>query len=75
MVKNCFLVIGTAANQEPTFTIIDAKLYVPVGILSTQVKVKLMKQLESSFKRTTDCNKYQSKVTHQARNQYLDFFN
>ena len=33
--KNCFLVTGTAANQEPTFRITDAKLYVPVVTLST----------------------------------------
>ena len=27
---NCFLVAGTAANQEPTFRITDTKLYVLV---------------------------------------------
>ena len=30
------LVAGTAANQEPTFTTTDTKLYVPVVTLSTQ---------------------------------------
>ena len=33
---NCFLVTGTVANQVPTFTITNTKLYVPVVILSTQ---------------------------------------
>ena len=33
--KNCFLIAGTAANQEPTFTITDTKLYVPVVTLLT----------------------------------------
>ena len=33
---NCFIVTGIANNQEPTFTIIDTKLYVPVVTLSTQ---------------------------------------
>ena len=50
--KNCFLVAGTIANQEPTFTITDTKLYVPVVTLSTQDNVKLLKQLKSDFKRT-----------------------
>ena len=43
--ESSFLVIGTAANQVPTFTITDAKLYVPVVTLSTQNNVKLLKQL------------------------------
>ena len=32
-----------------------------------------MKQLEAGFKRTISWNKYQSKITEQARNRYLDF--
>ena len=48
--KNCFLVLGTAAHQEPTFTITDTKHYVPVVTLSTQDNAKLLKQLESGFK-------------------------
>ena len=43
--ESSFLVTGTAANQVPTFTITDAKLYVPVVTLSTQSNVKLLKQL------------------------------
>ena len=54
--KNCFLVAGTIANQEPTFTITDTKLYVPVVTLSTQNNVKLLKQLDSDFKRTINWN-------------------
>ena len=50
--KNCFLIAGTAANQEPTFTIADTKLYVPVVTLLTQGNVKLLKQLESGFEGT-----------------------
>ena len=60
--KNCFLVASTAVNQEPKFTITDTKLYVPVATLSTQDNVKLLKQLESDFKRTINWNKYQSEV-------------
>ena len=32
-----------------------------------------MQQLKSGFKRTINCNKYQSKVTIQVPNRYLDF--
>ena len=71
--KDCFLVAGTAANQEPTFTITDTKLYVPVVTLPTQDNIKLLQQLESSFKRTVNWNKYQPKTTKQTQNRYLDF--
>ena len=68
-----FLVAGTAANQGPKFKITDKKLYVPVVPLSTQDNVKLLKQLELDFKRTINWNKYQSKISTQAQNWYLDF--
>ena len=50
--KNCILVAGTAANQNPRFQINDTKLYVPAVTLSTQENMKLLKQLRSGFKRT-----------------------
>ena len=71
--KDCIPVAGTAANQEPKFEITDAKLYVPVVTLSIQDNVKLLKQLEFGFKRTTNSNIYQSKTINLARNKYLDF--
>ena len=58
-----FLVTGTATNQVPSFIITDTKRYIPVVTLQTRDNVKLLKQLESGFKRTTNWNKYQSKVT------------
>ena len=45
MVKKLFLVADTAANQDPTFSITDTKLYVAVATLSTKDKVKQLKQL------------------------------
>ena len=42
--KNCFLVAGTMANQEPTFAITDTKFYVSVVTLSTEDNVKLLRQ-------------------------------
>ena len=68
--KNFYLVAGTAANQEQTFTKTDTKLYVPVVTLSTQDN---MKQLESGFKRTINWNKFQSKITEQTQNRYFNF--
>ena len=55
------------------FTINDAKLYVPVVTLSTKDNGKLLEQLKSGFKRTINWNKYQSKISTEAQNQYLDF--
>ena len=48
----CNFVAGTAVNQVTTFKITDTKFYDPVAILPTQDNVKLLKQLESGFKRT-----------------------
>ena len=49
--KKSILAAGTVANQVPKFTITDTKLYVPVVTLSTQDNIKLLKQLESGFKK------------------------
>ena len=70
--KDCFLVAGTEANQEPDFKTTDTNVCVPVVILSTQDNGKLLKQLESGFKKTLTWNKYQSKITNQAQNRYLN---
>ena len=67
----CFLV-GTAANQAPEIKIADKKLYVSVVTLSTQDSIKLLKQLESGFKKMNR-NKYQSNKTNQVQNRYIDF--
>ena len=71
--KKCTLVACTAANQNPEFKILDRKLYVLVVTLSTQVNIKLFKQLESGFKRTINQNKYLTKKTYQAQKRYLNF--
>ena len=54
--NDCILVAGTAANQNPKFKITNTKLYVPIVTLSTQDNIKLFKQLEPSFKRTSNWN-------------------
>ena len=71
--KDCILVAGTAANQEPKFEITDTKLYVPVITLSVQDNEKLLKQLEFGFKRTINGNKYLSKTTNKTQKRYFGF--
>ena len=70
--RNCIIVAGMTNNQNPIFQINDTKLYVPVVALSTQENIKLVKQLESGFKRTIKWNQYLAKTTSQAQNRYLD---
>ena len=47
------------------------KLYVPV--ISTPDNAKLLEQLKPGFKRTINWNKYQSNVSIERQNQYLDY--
>ena len=58
-----FKIDNTIAGQEPTFTMTDTKLYIPVVTLSTQDNAKLLEQLKSGFKRTINWNEYEPKVT------------
>ena len=70
--KKSILVAGTAANPVQKFKITDTKLYAPAVTLSAQENIKLLKQLESGFKRTINWNKYHSKKSSQAQNRYLN---
>ena len=67
---NC---VASESNSVTTFAIADTKPYVLAVYLSTQDNTKLLKQLKSGFKFRVNWNKFQSKVTTQARNQYLDY--
>ena len=53
--KNCIL---TSLAGNSTFTITDAKLYVPVVTLSIKDNVRLTKLLSEGFKRSVYWNKY-----------------
>ena len=72
--RNCVIIYTSAANRNPTFKITETKLYVPVVTLSTQDNAKLLPQLKSGFKRTTNWNKYLSKPELLAQNQNLNHF-
>ena len=70
---NCFIIANAIDSQVTAFAITEAKRFVPVVTLSTQDNVKLLDQLNSSFKIKINWNKYQSKTTKQAQNKYLDY--
>ena len=53
--ENCIL---SSARNNATFTITDAKLYVPIVTLSTEDNAKLSKLLGDKFKRPVYWNKY-----------------
>ena len=55
---NYIIICTDLANQDPTFTVTETNLYVPVVTLSTQNNAKLVPQLKSGFKRTITWNKY-----------------
>ena len=55
------------------FAIADTNSYGPVITLSTEYNIKLMTQLESSFKRIINWKKDQSKLTDQEQNICFDY--
>ena len=63
---------GNNVNNKPKFDITDTKSYVPVVTLSTQDNEKLLQQLKTGFKRTTDWNKYQLEPKIYKQNRYLN---
>ena len=66
-----FVIISTnVGNHNPTFTITETNLHVPVVTLSTQDK--LLPQLKLGFKRTIGWNKYLSKPALLAQNANLN---
>ena len=63
----------TNSRGAGRYAIADTKLYVPLVTLSTRYNVKLLQQLKSSFKRAISWNKYQSKISTERKNHFLDF--
>ena len=54
-IENCILTINHNANNninKVTFTITDAKLYIPIVTLKTEGNAKLSKLLSKEFKRS-----------------------
>ena len=70
--EKCIIVTEDYSNREPKFAITDTKLCVQVVTLSAQDNEKILQQLKSNFKRTTNWIKYQSEPTMQTQNQCLN---
>ena len=68
--KDCVI---TNSTGEGKFAITEAKLCVPVVTLSTKDNEKLLQQLKSGFKKTINCNKYESSIKTFAQNRYLNY--
>ena len=66
--ENYVIISTIIANQNPTFTITETNLYVPVVTLSTQDNAKLLRQIKSGFKRIIGWNKYLAKPKLLAQN-------
>ena len=64
--------VFTNSTGEARFTITDTKLFVPIVTLLTQDNAKLLQQLKSGFRRTTNWNKYQSDPKIYTQNRYLN---
>ena len=73
--ENCVIISTNVADQNPTFTITQTNLYVPVVTLSTQDNSKLLPQLKSGFKKTINWNKYLPKPELLAQKCKLRTFN
>ena len=54
--RDCVIIYTNVDCQNPTFTITETNLYVPIVTLSTQDNAKLLPQLKSGFKRTINWN-------------------
>ena len=68
--ENCVISSATGTKK---FAETDIKLDVPVGTLSTQDNIKLLKHLESGFKGIINWNIYQSQIIQQTQNRYLEY--
>ena len=66
-IENCIL---SSAGNAATFTITDAKLYVPIVTLRTEDNTKLSKLLNEGFKRSIHWNKYKV-IFKDYNNEYI----
>ena len=70
---NCVIIYTNIAGQNPTFTLTETNLSVPVVTLSIQDNAKLLPQLKSGFKRIISWNKYLSKPESLLQNPNLNY--
>ena len=70
-----FIIDNLIDNQEPTFTVTDAKIYVPFVTLSSQDNAKLLEQLKAGFNGTIKWNKREPKSNSRATKTIFRFLN
>ena len=68
--ENC---VNSEGNRATNFAIIDTKLFVLVVSLSTQDNTTLLQQLKLELRHTINWNKYQSRISLERPNLYLDW--
>ena len=68
-----YFITDNPIKRQDTIFVLTVVTVVPVVTLLTQDNAKLLQQLKWGFKRTINCNKYQSKVTIQDQNRLLDY--
>ena len=68
--ENCVISEG---NRARTIAIADTKLDVHVVTLPFQDNTKLLQQLNSGFRLTTNWNKYQWKISTERPNEYFNY--
>ena len=61
------------APTGATFSITDAKIYIPEVSLSTEDENDLLQQLKAGFKTTVKWNKYRSDMSNQTKKKNLDY--
>ena len=71
--KNYIIAVTNVVDQAITFSRTDTKLYVTVVTLSIQDNAKLLQQLNSGSKKRINWNEFQSKISTERPNQYLDY--
>ena len=71
--ENCVIIGTNVADQNPTLTITETNLCVPVVTLSTQDNLKLIRQLKLCCKWTISWNKYLPKPELLAQNSNLNY--
>ena len=70
--ENSFIVFTNVVNQATTFTISETKLYVPVVTLPTEDNAKVLTQLKSGFKGTSNWKKHLLKPKLLTQNSNLN---
>ena len=70
--RDCVIIYTDVDEQNPTFTITETNLYVPVVTLSTQDNAELLPQSKSGFKKPISRNKYLAKPELSAQNPNLN---